>query len=30
MTYTHDVTIVHGYIAILLLHLLHDLCCCKA
>ena len=28
--YTHDVTIVHGYIAILLLHLLHDLCCCKA
>ena len=30
VTHTHDVTIVHGYIAILLLHLLHDLCCCKA
>ena len=30
VTDTHDVTVVHGYVAILLLHLLHDLCCSKA
>ena len=30
VTHTHDVAVVNGYVTILLLHLLHDLCSCKA
>ena len=30
VTHTHDVAVINGYVTILLLHLLHDLCSCKA